>query len=222
MSMQTPITVKCPKCGAEVRSTQWVSINAAQDPQLKQQMLDASLFRLACPSCGHEGLLAYPMVYIDPDKKIIVSLVLNEEQLDQCASAMDNVSIDGTAIDLSGYTRRVVLDQNDLREKIMIFDCQLDDRVVQIAKIVVFTQIQMTQPGKEVYQIYFICPQEGEQALQVLFSDGSSVNYMLAKELYDSIAQDFAQRIEEKSQGTYIFDAQWGFDAVQEDPAEEQ
>lgn len=221
MSMQTPITVKCPKCGAEVQSTQWVSVNAAQDPQLKQQMLDASLFRLSCPSCGHEGLLAYPMVYVDPDKKLIIGLVMNEEQIDQCAQSLESLTVDGAPVDVSSYTRRVVLDQNDLREKIMIFDCQLDDRVVQIAKIVVFTQIQMTQPGKEVYQIYFICPQEGEQALQVIFSDGSSVNYMLAKELYDSIAQDFAQRIEEKSQGTYVFDAQWGFDAVQEDPMEE-
>ena len=54
---------------------------------------------------------------------------------------------------LEGFSRRVVCDQNTLREKALIFDNGPDDRVIEIIKMISFANLCDQFPDAEITAI---------------------------------------------------------------------
>lgn len=58
MSMIDTAHISCPDCGLEGQMTLWSSLNVSIDPELKDRVLDQSLFRYKCKHCeadSHPG-----------------------------------------------------------------------------------------------------------------------------------------------------------------------
>ena len=53
MSLPSTVSVTCPKCGQDGQMTVWSSVNISLDPEMKEKILDQSLFLYTCNQCQH-------------------------------------------------------------------------------------------------------------------------------------------------------------------------
>lgn len=124
------ISATCSRCGAQHTAEVPQSVNAAVSPELKERVRNGSLFTWNCPHCGTSNLLKLPFLYHDPTEKLM--LVLTDAPVN--ADALPD-----------GYTGRFVRSVGDLIEKLKIFDCGLDDLVIEMCKFVTAQEL-----GKDV------------------------------------------------------------------------
>lgn len=131
MSIIKKNTAVCSKCGERQEITVYKSINISENPELKEMVKDGSLFLWKCDSCGQTNLAKYDTLYHDPENRIMVWL-LPDENISE--SQMHSISLHAKAI--GNYRLRRVADTGSLMEKILIFDSSLDDITVEMCKYV--------------------------------------------------------------------------------------
>lgn len=118
---------RCSGCG-NVHELDFISsVNTAHKPELKEKVINGSLFTWECPHCGRVNLICRPFLYHDPEEKLMLLLTdlpLKSEDLPE------------------GYQGRLVRSVGDLMEKIKIFDAGLDDVVMEICKYVTLQELR--------------------------------------------------------------------------------
>lgn len=134
MTLSVPDRVACPACGAPVDVVRSPSIDAARDPELARALLDGSLFRFRC-ACGHEGDVAYDVLYHDPPRRLLVELVAGDVEAARAAlaHAFDDTGVVGHHVRTT-LTTRVVRTRDDLGEKVRLAAEGLDDRVWEVLR----------------------------------------------------------------------------------------
>ena len=131
MSHPSALPISCPKCQTVQQFMIWDSLNATLNPDEKAQLLKSELARFTCDVCGHTEQVTYPFLYHDMQHSFLVWLIPpNLPAPDD--RALENLNNFGT-----NYRMRTVETQAQLIEKIVIFEADLDDRIVELAKIVV-------------------------------------------------------------------------------------
>lgn len=70
MSFSSEEPVVCP-CGDEFMAVVWNSVNARQDPRLKEEILAGQLNLLPCPTCGGYVYAERLVIYHDPDAELM-------------------------------------------------------------------------------------------------------------------------------------------------------
>ena len=150
MSHSSIKTIHCPGCKKPAEVTMWESINAGLDPELKAQVLDGSLFAFTCPSCGIKESLAYPSLYHDPEQRFMAWWMPSNDEKQQQAYLED---LNKAELGLPDYRLRLVPNLNCLKEKILIFDNGLDDRVIELIKMAAWTQLK--EENIPIDKIYF-------------------------------------------------------------------
>ena len=65
MSVSRNVKYTCPYCGKEFEIEVWDSIDADEDPDLRDRCVSGDLFRVSCPHCKKEFMVQFPLVYID-------------------------------------------------------------------------------------------------------------------------------------------------------------
>ena len=108
------------------------SVNVATAPALKEQLLSGRLFTFTCSACGRTSRVVHPeLVYHDVPRGHLIQM--------DALGKFDPASLRGLESALPSVTR-VVQDSNALLEKVKIFDAELDDRVVEVLKLVMASQ----------------------------------------------------------------------------------
>ena len=202
MSLENKEIIKCPECGKENDFIVWQSLNTEINPEAKEQLLNGTLFRFKCADCGYESNVTYPILYHDMSNRLMIYFV-KEDEIDEIKKTFEPDSQFGFAME--GYKRRIVTDQNSLREKAIIFDNGLDDRVVEIIKLMYFANLRRSNPEAKVEVAYFIVD-NGEY--QIHFLGETPLVAKLEASFYENIARDFASKIE-SSEDDYIVDMKW-------------
>lgn len=128
---QLKIKTSCRRCGATSEAVVYDIINAQENPELREQLLDGKLFIWSCPSCGAENLVKYPLLYHDPSLKLLLWLTDGIPEV-EAQMAKTIASEEG----LQGYTARIVDTPGELMEKIKIAEAGLDDVAMEICKYV--------------------------------------------------------------------------------------
>ena len=142
MSRRTEIPLTCPACGRAHRFGAWQSLNVTLDPQEKPRLLDGSLTRFTCEGCGHTADVVYPLLYHDMEKQLMVWLLPEGGEEDPGDKSDPDELPPAMRKTLGpGYTFRRVGSHNELREKIYVFDAGLDDRVVEVVKLILWEQM---------------------------------------------------------------------------------
>ncbi|MBQ7793085.1 MAG: CpXC domain-containing protein [Clostridia bacterium] len=143
MSLNTQEKIRCPKCGTLNDITLWQSLTVSDSQDLKQELLSGKLNVLTCSDCGARALVPTPLLYHDEDKKLMISFMPTEtaeEAQKQFASIKESSRQSGELNELCGYNLRYVSDYNSLLEKILIFDSGLNDKTVEVIKLMVLMQ----------------------------------------------------------------------------------
>ena len=120
MAMLTAHHFQCPACGTRFDLQRQDLINIRLNPELKSAVVSGELFLQECPQCGRRHLVTWPMVYLDPEEKLL--LMLSDKPL--------------VLSETEGYTARLVSRPGDMIEKVKIFDAGLDDKAVELCKYV--------------------------------------------------------------------------------------
>lgn len=136
---------KCTSCGNASDIETFGRINVADAPELKARVKDGSLFLWECPHCGARNLALYPVIYHDPEQKLMVWLLpegtMSTDQIGTVEAALST-----QLGELGGYTLRRVPDIGSLIEKVNIFDSGLDDMVIEMCKYV--TRMELAEKDK--------------------------------------------------------------------------
>ena len=143
MSINNKQSVKCPKCGQLSDITVWSSITAKDSPDLKRDLLQGRVNIFRCPSCSQAALMPSPMLYHDEEKKLMISFSpctdpLTEKKLYD--EVMKASSESGELSKLENYNLRFITDFNELLEKILIFDSGLNDKAIEVIKLMIIMQ----------------------------------------------------------------------------------
>ena len=106
-------------------------MNAAASSDLKEKVRSGELFKRDCPVCGTVNLLKFPFLYYDTDERLM--LVLSDTPISAAGLP-------------EGFTGRLVGSVGDLIEKIKIFECGLDDIVIEMCKFVTCQELKKDVP----------------------------------------------------------------------------
>ena len=134
----------CPRCGATITHTyrQFYEVSK-RDHRIKDKLLHerGEFFESQCPKCGIRADIMYPLQYVDVDKKLNIFLMPIGHPEEK--KFLDNVEQYNIR---PGFATRLVADGDALVDKISIFDAGLDDRVVEICKILMWGDLCEQQP----------------------------------------------------------------------------
>ena len=187
----------CPHCGAKGKFTVWDSINVNLDPQLRDKVLDESLFMWTCPCCGKQMYITFGSLYHDISNQFMIlfdhkSNVENED-FGQESALPESEEL---AQFSKNYRLRQVHGILALKEKIFIFEEGLSDIVVELLKYFVINQvihINESDPnfliGKGIY--FTNLSDDGENLVFAVVSPRKGVvaNFSLSFNLYEQCLQ---------------------------------
>ena len=143
MSISEKQTIKCPACGEISDLTVWQSITVSDSPDLKSDLLKGKVNMFCCSACGQKALFPAPLLYEDDAKKLVISfspVSTAEAQLRIFEEIKKSSETSGELETYPDYNLRFVTSYNDLLEKILIFDNGLNDKVIEVIKLLVLAQ----------------------------------------------------------------------------------
>ncbi|MCI7125817.1 MAG: CpXC domain-containing protein [Agathobaculum sp.] len=172
------MTATCPHCQAETDHKVLDHINIDRNPALRNRVRDLSCFRVKCPNCGETMLLVHPCLYHDMDNQFMVWLWPEQEAAP--AAAFEP---------LAGYRLRLVRDLNGFREKIAVLEAGLDDRAVELMKLLLLMQLGH---DLDVVEMLFheLDARTGELRFAAVLSDGAEQYAAMPGELYQRLRGD--------------------------------
>ncbi len=138
MAVFHPHTVNC-VCGNALIVQLADSINVKRSPEARAKVLRGELHRAACPVCGRHMTVEKPFYYTDIDRNVLFKVFPRGERhtWQQASKDLDAASklIPNEIADAGERTLRVVFGLDELREKLIAQDSGLDDRVVELLKV---------------------------------------------------------------------------------------
>jgi hypothetical protein len=141
--MEKRVEHTCPHCGNKFEITIYPVINLQSDEHLYKDLFSLDLFKIKCSKCKKVTLIQYDMFVIDMFKKYIINLYVTKN-VSKFINDKTNL-INGLlanpvykdVIDKVKYTR-IVTSLNELLEKLLIFDYDLNDKLIEIMKLSVY------------------------------------------------------------------------------------
>ncbi len=141
--------VVCPMCGELGKAEIFTSVNVAKNKEYRAKVLNGELFAWACPSCGYNARLTYPILYNDMKHRFMVYLIPKIERFQLCDKELEE-----KYSNLRNISKRVVSDFNSFKEKIFIFESRLDDMAVELTKVAISQTVSKKLGGVEVHDGY--------------------------------------------------------------------
>lgn len=214
----------CPYCGAKSEFKIWNNINVILDPELKQDVLNKSVFTFICPHCGRRAKVSYDCLYHDAAQEYMLYLVTSEKSeqdtyqmiLDNWSNTMVQQMIQG-----ENYRLRIVHSQNELREKILIFDAGKDDRVIELCKVL--SLLNMQAQGMEFtddVELRYLRV-EGKDWLQIVDQKEVKGNVDIPPSMYNSIYYNFSKWLSDAQRDNIFIDHQWAVYVTNENRREQ-
>lgn len=204
MSMKRKETITCPACGQAQDFIVWHSLNGDLNPEAKQRLLNGTLFHFECSNCGHRSNVNYGMLYHDMTNQVMVYFV-DKDSVEETLATMNDAE-KKIGIPMPEYRKRVVTDQNALREKAIIFDQKLDDRVIEIIKLIYYSNASRQVPDTNINAVYFLVA-DGKYILQ--FIGDKPLSAEVPAEMYEKIKRKFAERLETVGDNEALVDLHW-------------
>jgi len=182
----------CPQCGSCVTSEIYTYVSAAEEPPSTQKILDTSLFRMKCSRCGRTEYNTGPLFYADENRKNFFAM---GENVDAAEMLENHISL--------GYTVRCVPEIVDLCEKILIDQDDLDDRVVEMMKVMNAVILK-----GQAYDQMLYAPDEDTVYFELIRDAASLGRIPFLQAMYDDLSERFQEDLKNEDDETEI-NAEW-------------
>jgi len=191
MSRTEETTVTCRACGHEQNFTTWSSINVTLDPDLKQKLLDRSLTASRCEQCGETTNAKYSLLYHDMRAKLMIWLVPDDQKAGELPPLAASMAVDGLML-------RRVDSLNGLIEKVRIADDGLDDRLVEVFKLILRDKLPEERKPEELQLLYDQIVENASDGLQMSFAastDEGTKGILAPKQIYDRLKESMSSTL---------------------------
>lgn len=218
MDFQKEQEVACPKCGKVHKIIVYERILAQSQPELKKKLLFSELFKFECEDCKTTMPLIYPCLYQDVEKGYMIWFAPASDGEIQGKIAAFNVEslLDDKYKKMNRqYKLRMVTSVNGMLEKILIFDEDMDDRTIEVQKVMLAAQVQALDQYKEdsVRGIFFEVLPKREYVYTILFDKAEPYSVKLDMEQYYRIyTRNKNLLIENTPEGFSLIQSKWGIE----------
>ena len=191
----------CPKCGNKHQVKKYSLINVTEKPDMKEKILKNRIFYFDCDHCDLIAPLTYDSYYLDSKKKLL--LLLSPSVTPELEDEMKNWE------NKKEFTKRIVDNINDLKEKIMIADNHLDDRVIEIIKIQYLRQLEREMVNDTLMNLLFDYSEQG--MCFIAFFEKKGIGKMpLSLDYYHEIENKYRVQIKDHSTDKFMkVDMEW-------------
>ncbi len=205
----------CPKCKAELEIRVWDKVELPYDMEQKDQVLQNTFFRVDCVSCQNTFSIAYKCQYNDMEGKYLlwVAPAMDEKTQREIGEYNHRLQTDDRLrLAQGGYRYRIVRNDNELREKVVIFDEGLDDRYIETLKIVYVPLIKNKMgEGTQITGMFFDRKHTGGYQFIVTFDNRSPMSANVNMDIYHDMKDKLSDIAERNTpQGLCRIDADWG------------
>lgn len=203
MSKRKTEAFSCPHCKNSSAREIVESINIDLHPEMREQVEDLSCFAWKCPVCDRTSLVVDPCLYHDMANQFMVWL------------SPDGSPPDASGFDpLAGYTLRWAESLNAFREKIRILERGLDDRAIELMKLILAMQLQRSL---DIVELVFHAFDERTGAFRfaAVLSDGAEQYVAMQGETYARIARDVQERLFTPARDFIKVDLDWATSALE-------
>jgi hypothetical protein len=190
MSVFRTETVDCPNCATPVDFELVMSVNADRRPDLRDDIVAGRFQRQPCPSCGTEFRVDPEFTYMDQGHGQYIGVwpVAKRGQWQACAQLTAQVFDEALGKGASAEARKIgaklepraVFGWPALTEKIIAREAGIDDRTLELAKVMVLRnggetpvpgrrELRLVEAGAEDFVLAWVRPADGfaEKALRV-------------------------------------------------------
>lgn len=183
MTQWNKTTVSCPACLTENSFSICTLLDVRDTPDLKEGIFDRSIFRFTCPECGEEILVSYNCTYIDKDNGFAVVLISDTSPV--------------ADITASDCTLRITRSINEFVEKIALSEDGIDDRIIELYKIMLEDQFEEERHDSELLGIYYAGQAADTKALLFYIITGNAENSRaeLSFDVYNAISLQFEETV---------------------------
>ena len=142
MSKKQNMPFECSKCGTKNTAETWTHVTVDEDPELRDAVLNGTLFSHKCEGCGEVAGLIYPCLYHDHARGFMIYLIPDAEKAETFTALPLPPEVLSSELDMSGYKLRVAESVSALVEKIHLLEAGLDDRAAEVCKLLALGKLQ--------------------------------------------------------------------------------
>lgn len=189
------LEVECPNCGQFLQIPQNEFVDVKENPEYKERIIDGSFFLHPCEDCGDMVLIEYPMMYMDPDKKLNIYMAPDHEE--DLIHQLNSLDVPPQALD-EEMVFRLVPNGLSLMEKILMWEAGRDDRALELYKFVIWDQVQAEWPEIQPGDLLYMFDEDGEYFV-IWPSDngrGEKLTVPVDQAMYEEILEDYMDVME--------------------------
>ncbi|MGF6376039.1 ribosomal protein S27E [Clostridiales Family XIII bacterium PM5-7] len=187
----------CENCGNEMIINLNEFVDVTTDPIYKEQILNGSFFIASCAECGDETLVEYPLMYLDPSKKLTVYMAPEHEE--DLLVQLNSLEIPEGDIDQEAIFR-VVNNSTELLEKILLADNHRDDRIMELYKAIICENIKEELPTVQPHDLLYYKDEEENEEYFIIWDyerpEGEKLTINVDDELYEELKEKYLPALE--------------------------
>lgn len=199
MEAEKRITCACPKCEKQ----EIIFLPQIITEEQREKTENLSLFKWTCPQCGHVLKLLYPCMYLNRSKKILIWFVNELQETQKLEEELSGEFRRQTV----GYTKRFCHTLEEFGEKVRVLEQELNDRTVELLKIMTFARLHVTDRSLE--HIYFYRADETGNLEFTLFYTEGPKGITLNGAMYQEIDTIVKEKMEVLQDRFYCIDLNW-------------
>jgi hypothetical protein len=206
--VKSDIKLECPACKKQMSMQVRTNVNGAKHAQDVKRILDGTFFLHKCESCGHMSVVAFPVVYQKTNSKKKIFFLPADTKTNADVEKVPDGS-------------RITHDVLDFVEKVCIAEHDMDDKIIEIVKIVAYNQVvQLGKvPNGEVSDIS--CWINDNKAISLsMFVDNKRYLLDVPYKMYIDIDKKFSKQLQQYSEPK-IVDLNWAMMILNADVIEE-
>lgn len=213
MSEKLKRFIPCPKCTQQSETEIICSANTLNEPNIRQNIFNESIFDWKCPKCGFKKKLLHPFLYNDVKNKFMIYYIPKVER-----NHLVDEKIEKEFSELSYIKKRIVPNINSLKEKIAVFEKGINDMALELTKYAV-AEVVAKSTKMSVSEGYFTDMDKEKNLVGFQFFLGSEHSPYLQTtrlEVYTHSLQIIKKYFskEEKRNGFLNIDRNWAENAL--------
>ena len=208
--------LNCPNCDMEIGFKPIEFVDVSTDPDYKEKIMNGQFFLVKCGECGAEIMVEYPVMYMDPEKKLNIYMAPDHDgELIEQLNSLDVPECDED----KDAIFRLVSSPTELLEKILLADGGRDDRIMELYKAIVVENIREEFPQVVAQDLLYYIDDEEEYLIVWDFEneEGEQLTISVEEELYQDLYNDFIEALEIPANKYAEVDAVWLADRVEVD-----
>ena len=203
------LQITCDHCGASFSFTTLPAIDTGADPAWKEKVRNGRAFAAACPHCGDTKYYDYSFLYKERESQTLLYYAANEEDFLEACRIMTGRSDEVPWASIATWRRRVVANRAVLSEKLMILDAGLDDRFVEMEKVLAYSFLQKKNPSLSVDAVHFDADEAGHRRIVFLQGNEIVAAYGFDMDLYRKLENTFAAVLKKTERDDILIDSEW-------------